>query len=62
MDLQKPLSIIPQKLRRLLGGEADTFENADAINVALRDLTFKKKDKKATFLLTRPDMIKIKNL
>ena len=28
VDLQKPLSIIPQKLRRLLGGEADTVVDA----------------------------------
>ena len=42
--------------------EADTFQNADAINAALRGIKWKKKSQMQDLLLSRSDMLKIKNL
>ena len=41
---------------------APTFKNADAINEALKTMTFKKKQKRHELILTRSDMIRIKNI
>ena len=47
----------------IFGEAIDTFQNADAINTALRGIQFKKKSQmQELFLLSRSDMLKIKSL